>query len=108
MSSYDLCQHIIIDINTEGKNASRLSLTAKDGRGQVLHAGDGGGQAGHDAHDPVVEGGVRGHSQDGRLVAGHLLAFHHHSEAQAEEVGPSQCSHHPAAQEPAERQQTAG
>lgn len=93
---------------SSGQNASGRRLTAEDGRGQVLHAGDGGGQAGHDAHDPVVEGGVRGHSQDGGLAAGHLPALHHHSEAQAEEVRPPQGSHHPAAQEPGERHQTAG
>lgn len=83
------------------------SLTAEDGRCQVFHTGDGGRQTSHNADNAVVEGGVGGHSQDGGLAAGHLPALHHHPETQAEEVGPPQGGHHPAAQEPGDRNQAA-
>lgn len=75
-------------------------LTAKDGCSQVLDPGDGGGQARDDAHDPVKEGGVGGHGQDGGLAAVHLLALDHHSEAHAEVVSPPQGSHHSPTHEP--------
>ena len=75
-------------------------LTAKDGRSQVLDAGDGGGQACNNAHDPVKEGGVGRHGQDGGLAAADLLALDHHSEAHAEVVRSPQGGHHSATHEP--------
>ena len=80
--------------------ANDKNLTAKDGCSQILHTGDGGGQAGDNAHDPVKEGGVGGHGQDGGLTAVHLLALHHHSEAHAEVVRPPQGGHHSPTHEP--------
>lgn len=76
-------------------------LTAKDGRGQVLHARDSGGQPRDDAHDPVEEGGVGGHRQDRGLAAADLGSLHHHAEAHAEKVGPPQGGHHSPTHEPA-------
>lgn len=78
-------------------------LTAKDGRSQVLDAGDGGGQACDNAHDPVEEGGVGRHGQDGGVAAADLLALDHHSEAHAEVVRPPQGGHHSATHEPERR-----
>lgn len=75
-------------------------LTAKDGRGQVLHTGDSGGQAGYDANDPIEKRGVGGHCQNGGLAAVNLLALDHHSEAHAEVIRLPQGNHHRLTQRP--------
>lgn len=77
-----------------------MHLTAKDGRGQVLDPGDSRGQTGDNAHDPIKEGGVGGHGQDGGLAATDLGALYHHTEAHAEEVCPPQGGHHSPTHEP--------
>lgn len=89
-------------VKTKADGNKRLScsernkkrLTAKDGNVQVLDAGHGGGQAGYEAHDPIKEGGVGGHGQDGSLAAAGLLTLDHHSKTHAEEVSPPQGGQH--------------
>lgn len=79
---------MLIDRFGAPKQQRAKYLTAKNGRGQVLHTRDSRGQSRDNAHYPVEEGGVGGHGQDRGLAAADLGPLHHHPEAHAEEVGP--------------------
>lgn len=91
---------MLIDRFGAPKQQRAKHLTAKNGRGQVLHTRDSRGQSRDNAHYPVEEGGVGGHGQDRGLAAADLGPLHHHAEAHAEEVGPPQGGHHSPTHEP--------